>query len=256
MADATCPICAEPFVPHRDRQRYCSIRCRNRRPRTRRTPRPPTGRRQPRTCPVCERIYTPTCGDQKYCSRRCGGTAHRASGELRRRWPASRIYVRPCGWCGKVFVARRSGTGTCSLICSRRRNWQESTTKRLKPRRRCVGCDVEIPARSKRCTFCARRMRRINGKHRRRARKYGVPYQPINERAVFKRDRWRCKLCGKPVAKTKQVPHPQAPTIDCRVPLSEPGSPGYVLSNVQLAHFECNWRKNNGGKAEQLQLIG
>jgi 5-methylcytosine-specific restriction endonuclease McrA len=58
------------------------------------------------------------------------------------------------------------------------------------------------------------------------------------------------------VARTKLVPHPKAPTIDCIVPLSASGSPGYVQSNTQLACFMCNSLKNNRGGGEQLRLIG
>jgi len=53
---------------------------------------------------------------------------------------------------------------------------------------------------------------------------------------------------------TKVVPHPKAPTIDHIVPLAQGGDD--TRDNVQLAHFECNWRKRDAGESEQLRLIG
>lgn len=67
------------------------------------------------------------------------------------------------------------------------------------------------------------------------------------------RDRHQCGLCRKRVAMTKQVPHPKAPTIDHVLPLAHGGED--VRANVQLAHFECNWRKRDRG-TQQLALIG
>lgn len=52
---------------------------------------------------------------------------------------------------------------------------------------------------------------------------------------------------------TKAVPHPKAPTIDHVLPLAAGGDD--VRANVQLAHFECNWKKRDGG-TQQLMLVG
>lgn len=52
---------------------------------------------------------------------------------------------------------------------------------------------------------------------------------------------------------SKPVPHPKAPTIDHILPISKGGQD--VHANIQLAHFECNWRKGDGG-SQQLMLVG
>lgn len=275
MIDATCAVCTGPCPPpqrgNRPR-RYCSERCRNRRPRQpkseaakqrgrerdRRRSRLDGRRTITQPCGWCGQPFDSRPVDKlKHCSRSC---ASKAQWQARRTWPSSRIYVYDCLVCGKPFTARRSKRRHCSRPCADRDYNQTRRPKRnpLRPFR-CQGCGQQTIPRGtgqKRCEPCARRWRRINSRHRSRARKYGVAYEPINERAVFERDRWRCQLCRKPVAKTKQVPHPKAPTIDCIVPLSVPGSPGYVLSNVQLACFLCNSLKNNGSGGEQLRLVG
>lgn len=61
---------------------------------------------------------------------------------------------------------------------------------------------------------------------------------------VYERAEGICALCETPVPApyTEQEPADEA-TIDHVVPLSAPGSPGHVASNVQLAHKGCNSRK-------------
>jgi 5-methylcytosine-specific restriction endonuclease McrA len=244
--------------------------------------------RAARICPICETSYHPTCGDQLYCSRQCGAIANRT------RWPASRITVLDCR-CGKAFVWRKGTSTSCSARCrrDRQRAWraargavgQIGDTVVLA----CIDCSQDFTwivsdgGRIRRCPTCRearrkavsqagkhtpaakaararrRRARRQAGKddrgHRHRARKYGVPWEPINRQAVFERDRWRCQLCRKPLARTKKAPHPRSPSVDCIVPLSQPGSPGYVLANVQAAHFQCNALKGARGGGEQLRLV-
>ena len=79
--------------------------------------------------------------------------------------------------------------------------------------------------------------------HRRRARHYGVEYEPIRKEAVFERDGWTCGICELPVDPTAVFPEPGAPTLDHIVPMSRGG--GHVLTNVQLAHNYCNTAKGN-----------
>lgn len=54
----------------------------------------------------------------------------------------------------------------------------------------------------------------------------------------------RCALCGKPIDKTLNTPHPMSAEVDEIVPISKGGSP-ISRDNVQLAHRICNQRKGN-----------
>lgn len=72
--------------------------------------------------------------------------------------------------------------------------------------------------------------------------------------ALHERDGWRCRLCGDRLARTRQVPHPKAPTVDHIVPRSLGGSDN--AANLQSAHFRCNALKSNTGAGDQLALLG
>lgn len=89
---------------------------------------------------------------------------------------------------------------------------------------------------------------------RKRAKRFGVEYEPVNKRRVFDRDGWRCGICGKRVRKTAKWPDLMCPSLDHIVPMSRGGGHTYV--NVQCAHWRCNTRKAATGTGDQLALIG
>jgi len=70
---------------------------------------------------------------------------------------------------------------------------------------------------------------------------------------VFRRDGWRCHLCGKLTDRTKRHPHPNAPTIDHLIPRIDGGLD--ALENVATAHSWCNSYRRQFGTV-QLLLIG
>jgi DNA-directed RNA polymerase subunit RPC12/RpoP len=96
-----------------------------------------------------------------------------------------------------------------------------------------------------RCRDCAyqRRLKNHGGGPRRRCTQYGVPYEIISPGAIFHRDDYKCKLCGGDLNMSAGPHDPKAAEIDHIIPLSTPGSPGHILSNVQSAHRDCNIRK-------------
>lgn len=122
----------------------------------------------------------------------------------------------PCCRCGEVFTALATSTETAPMFCSSR---------------------------------CAKRA----VEERRRARKVNAYVADVNRRYIFERDNWTCQLCGKRVARTKKVPHPNAPVIDHILPLAKGGT--HEPRNAQCAHFLCNSLKSDGG-TDQLRLIG
>jgi 5-methylcytosine-specific restriction endonuclease McrA len=89
----------------------------------------------------------------------------------------------------------------------------------------------------------------------RAARKRGASeVEKIDRLEIFERDHWRCGLCRERVGKKLSWPHPRSASLDHVVPLVAGGS--HTRANVQLAHLECNIRKNARGYGEQLALIG
>lgn len=101
---------------------------------------------------------------------------------------------------------------------------------------------------------CSQGCREANKRDRRRARKRAAFVSTVNRQAIFRRDRWTCRICGRHLKRNAVVPHPLAPTIDHIVPLAKGGT--HEPANVQAAHFLCNSRKGDRATEDQLRLIG
>ncbi len=94
---------------------------------------------------------------------------------------------------------------------------------------------------------------KTHGKHPKRARAKGVPYEYFEATRIFERDHWRCQLCGRKTPKRlRGTSHPRAPTLDHITPIGKGGS--HTIVNVQTACKECN--SDKGSRAlGQLHLI-
>jgi|GEM_PF-1497612 len=248
------PGCDEPRVPQGDRKRAPRL-CRTHE-------KIEKAIRRPRTCEVCNSAYVPTYSQQRTCSRQCGAEINGRVAQLRSTVHLPRpkpVRSRPCKECGASIAQAR--TTVCSEACRKARRNRAERASRLVGRAtpalsRCGACGAEVPSRRKRCEACleqTRWRRKHNERVRRRARDKQVKRERYTLAEIAERDRFRCGLCRKRVPMTRAVPHPKAPTIDHVVPLSI--SLDDTRANVQLAHFECNWRKADGG-SQQLALIG
>lgn len=131
----------------------------------------------------------------------------------------------------------------------------------------CRDCGTRFTGRHEthRCPDCTnarrterrRRWKRANSQesnHRKRARKYGCHYEPIDVRAIYDRDGWVCGICQKIVDKKHKFPHRMSPSLDHVIPLSLGGP--HTPANVRLAHFTCNSKRGNRVNAEQPALMG
>lgn len=168
---------------------------------------------------------------------------------------------RQCCVCGEeVCISRPSYARTCSEKCSKEHRRQKSRDKyealtgvRLRPAngpRPCRFCNrVIVPdhvlGRGRDvCDYCNTH----RGSFRARARLYGVPYTHVSRKAVFRRDGWRCQLCGRKVKRTNTRNkatgrlHPRTASLDHIVPLRRGGP--HEEANCQCACLTCNVRKN------------
>lgn len=209
-------------------------------------------------------------GVQKFCSKVCAGIAKRlyerkvdakraeyARARERKGLPPVWIACeRTCAQCGATFTAKARESRLCSEPC---RVMERSKLGR--GRRRCAQCDVAFtPVYGKwqrlYCSnVCARRaLAAATGDNRRRARHFGVAYEPVNPIRVFKRDGWRCQLCFcKTPSRLRGTCAPDAPELDHIQPMSAGGDHSY--RNTQLACRACNSAK--GAKPlGQLRLFG
>jgi hypothetical protein len=169
----------------------------------------------------------------------------------------TRNHPRLCVVCAKPFVReKRSNSVTCCGACS----------KKVVLQRSCAVCGGSVPVRLSGRNAKARRIRaeckqcmsrkwrkRCNGNrkgndHRKRCRKFGVPYDPsVKPVLVYQRDGYVCHVCNRKTlmvfATIGSSPHPRSPTVDHHpYPLSV-GVMGHVWENVRCACWECNTKK-------------
>lgn len=230
----------------------------------------------PRPCEFCGREFT--CIRQstpvRFCSRSCGA---RSSMRSRPRKPASTscdLVLAQCLLCRDSFVVRGAVRSCPSEACRRYILYSRMYAAKGRPPPGVLvkypcrgGCGaLSTPLRRQggwTCDTCkavsirrARERERLlgSGTHRARARRYGVPYEPIDRAEVFARDGWRCGICGKAVDRRIKSPHPMSASLDHIIPMSLGGP--HLPHNVQCAHFGCNSRKCNKPMGEQLLLVG
>lgn len=241
----SCVRCGKSFKATSKHARFCSQRCK--------------ALEQFKDAPCNKTYLCQTCGNQfkpknsqrafLYCSRECGFerlSRYRvpmADGILE--WLTSWKRCKKCG----EWYSRRIASGELCYACA------------LGIVGECRFCGVKYKRSQSYQHFCSdgcvllskkesyrRKHKREkvlgtrSGCHRRRARRYGVAYEPIRRRDVFVRDKYICHLCHK---KTRK------PTIDHIVPMSRGG--GHVWNNVACACLACNCRKS-GRIIGQLRL--
>lgn len=155
---------------------------------------------------VCASVFVMAVPSQRFCSEKCRYTVTNAVGYERRR---SDI-VRECEHCKKSFSPLRGAR--------------------------------QIRYCSSGCATDARRLTRTGTTHRRRAKKYGCEYEPVDKQTVFERDGWQCYIClcdtPKEMRGTKAG---NAPELDHVAPLSKGGAHSY--ENTRCACRRCNLAK-------------
>ncbi len=193
--------------------------------------------------------------------------------------PYCTVYFRQCKHCGAPFVGRSKLVLWCCDDCkkeihrSRKLEKYQLTKdvglqkrielKKLKPPCQCSVCGVLFsPLYGNKMRSCCSdkchkellRLVKHTDRIRRRTRLKKVRIDRFNPIEIFERDKWKCGLCGKKVNKELKHPHPKSASLDHIIPLSVGGA--HSRANVQLAHFDCNWKKGIQSKGEQLLLIG
>lgn len=93
-----------------------------------------------------------------------------------------------------------------------------------------------------------RRIYRSMLAHEVRARKYGVPYDLVDYRDVYRDDHGTCGICGQPVGFDEFV-------VDHIIPMSDGGP--HLRHNLQAAHLSCNAKKGRKhGTPKALSAAG
>jgi 5-methylcytosine-specific restriction endonuclease McrA len=255
-----CKTCTKVFaVAARSSRRaaYCSAECKrvgiNRRDREvyAATPRAPKERPPPRPCRQCGVQYSPVRRDDSFfCSSTCKRLAHqprigppaderrRLSGEKKARL-AAEMAVR-------LAASKQRKAEVCAMRLAARQAKQRATMS-------CARCGVQwcrlVLQRNicKYCPECAaveakefKAASRLIGKIRKRA----ATVEAVNPYRVFRRDGWRCYLCGCDTPEELRGKHmPNSPELEHVVPIARGGEHSYA--NVRCSCRACNLIKGD-----------
>lgn len=196
------------------------------------------------TCEHCRQRFTSE-NAKRYCSRRCIGRA--ASRRQKQRRKVASLRSVECVACRTVFTTNHQNQERCTQCVEAWRN-----RPRL-PTGVCRHCGGEADRYV--CQACIRVSQREANRRYKALKRGARSGDRYTFRQVAERDKWRCKLCGKPVKRGRDTPwDPEGASIDHRVPVSLGGEDSFA--NVQLAHFGCNTMKRDRvwGAGEQLGL--
>lgn len=230
-----CGRCGSVFSTTFPDKRFCSDKCR-------RSAQDSKGINRTCECLGCGKAFRPLRHDRiGYCSRLCA--SHHVTRKPRAKAPPRPKRPIVCRGCAVELSNRKL------RLCDPCRQ-KTIYVKKVPAFTQCADCGSSIPGACARCGPCSKkRGRKLAAakhgrvkKHKERAARYGVPYEPINPIAVFERDGWTCKGCGRPTPKGfRGTLAASAPELDHIIPMSKGG--GHLWANVQCLCRACNGAK-------------
>lgn len=268
-----CAVCGKPL--NKDQGKYCSRACMWEYQRKIRAEASEAKRR--RVCETCGKTFImhwqsgkANRGEVKegrFCSRKCRGESQRKPGK-----PAKKTIWR-CRICGKEMSAYavycsdecRKKKARDDYYANHRHNLELARLRHLRTWQQrepfeCKECGkIHQPAYGDTSSVfcspkCAARYQRRWRDNKKRAEANGVYYEYVNPLKVFKRDGWRCQLCGKKLnPKHRGKIRDDAPELDHIIPWAKGGEHSY--RNTQCACRKCNMEKG-ARELGQLRLFG
>lgn len=213
-------------------RKYCSDQCKD-------------ARTLERVCPVCGETFIGHKG-KRACSSECASVLTRFSHGSNPSTPwACHLEFVVCGICGQPFARGKTSIRSAAHFCTR--HSQDEVAEYTRERRR-------ESDRQRIKSGRGRELDRAKNHRRRAARLSASVVEDIKPIEVFKRDGYRCHICGRKTDPSKRYPHPMSPSLDHIVPLSVGGD--HSRANVATACLSCNLSKGNRAVGEQLRLIG
>jgi len=284
-----CLVCENVFKGW-SYQKYCSKKCRDKRPsiRVNQRKRYYKGINKICHCIECGKAYHPKKNGgnkHKYCSRECYfESVARISREreflkkIRENNTTSRRIIEDylnkvricyCKQCKKMFMAdgsRQSRREYCSDECIKvgYDKWQVENGYLVPDARPCKRCGTalyrelakEIRGSKTYCAECAKLISKAQGKVSRVKRRHqceATRIQLIISIDVFMRDKWKCQLCGCDVDELGDTNKDNYANLDHVIPLAKGGH--HILSNVQTLCRKCNIIKSDKMPEEITEMI-
>ena len=277
-----CAHCGKPLTK-RWQDKYCSRDCmweyqRNARAEAK-------VKRWTRVCEQCGKEFVMHAASGKanrgevkegrFCSRKCRGKWVSSLSGIRvgkyKVGETRPIFIKTCVVCGALFTARWDRRlPLCSQECRNTdsknkyyenrevilKQMREEYEPKPKTERLCIQCGNPFFGRNRdvHCSDICRQKTKRGMEAKRRAKKAGVYYEPVDPLKVFKRDGWRCQLCGKKLKpKHRGTIRDDAPELDHIIPWAQGGEHSY--RNTQCACRKCNQEKG-ARELGQLRLFG
>jgi len=266
-----CKYCGKHYSTPRKVQKYCSRKCEGS------WLRQEAAKKRMRICQWCGKEFVMNFMSGKarsgevqeglFCSRKCRWDwvkERTRTKNLIEHPQKHNIYFNICEICGKLYTAKNKLDKYCSYECRYKR---AKTYMRMKYKEewiprvfKCKGCGrlVELEYGEKKSVFCseqcAKRYHHNSRRPKQRAEANGVYYEYVNPLKVFKRDGWKCQLCGKklkPKDRGKFIDN--APELDHIIPWAKGGEHSY--RNTQCTCRKCNGDKNDK-ELGQLRMFG
>lgn len=233
------------------------------------------------TCPYCGEVFSSTLASKKFCTRRCKerSKARRLAGKRRAEQTFCENCQGPKGSAKGRFCSRdecrrmsvkasyaASPEGVAAEARRKARGPVEKVPPLQGPRPICRSCGKVLNGLNHR--FCGaldckaayktawREKNKDSVKRTRsamKAKRRDAYVEHVDVGEVYKRDSWKCGICGKKVDRNLTYPHPRSASLDHVIPLSRGGKHESV--NCQLAHLDCNVRKGNRGSGDQLAIF-
>lgn len=273
-APKRCPACRSIFAPVKRAQKGCGL------PRCKMAIRRGTAPLDPKHCAHCASVFTPQRRRASlYCGIACKVNAwrmanpdaiarHRKAAAEKQEPPppSSPVYFNSCR-CGAQWTGKRKATrcGQCRKGAERdKARVRAEAAHKLAGRSvsctrcGCTYCPLYGAKTSGRphCQPCAADARRAErkarqGTHRKRAIRYGAPYEKFNPVQVLQRDGWRCWVCGLPTPRElRGTTHPDAPELDHVIPVARGGP--HSMANTKCACRACNSARGDRVPTEEL----
>jgi len=184
---------------------------------------------------------------------------YRKHGHVLKNAPSCKVFFRVCEECGEQYTAKNSLEKYCSKKCKNTHHTNRTRERyelRYKSIQKCKQCGAAFYGYNKNayCSIECADVAKRSEKPKRKATRLGVYYEPVDPLKVFKRDGWKCQLCGKKLSmKDRGKGYDNSPELDHIIPWGKGGEHSY--RNTQLACRKCNGEKGDKELGQQ-RLFG